>query len=235
MGFKNISGGAALGFAAGGPVGAQIGGAMGQNKIQSKLLGNVPERQVAELDQGTQDLMGQAEQRANMSPEEMANQQLRGTEQFGKDAASQVENQNHYSSALGMSDSNDIGSALSKRANKAFNISQSGLKGQALLNAGSQKAGMMNQAAQYAAAKSQIQMQSVQAAKDAAMAKKQQRAALYGAVFGATASAGGMMLGGPAGMNAAQGNGGQTQTYTPSNTVHGNMSSANNNTGMRNA
>lgn len=210
MGFgskiKNVGGGAALGSMVGmGPSGALLGGALGQNKIQDALMGKVPEREVVGLDADTQALMqGQADRSAR-SLDDIAAEQVAGTGDFSKDLASSVSDQGRYATGLAMSEPADFQDALSKRASKAFDYSQGNLKSQAKLNAGSQKANMMNQTAQYAAAQSKIKFQAEQAARQNAQAKKAQRAALYGAVFGAAGALGGAALGGPAGAGIGQG------------------------------
>lgn len=202
---KGAAAGAGLGSMAGmGPTGAILGGVLGQDKIQEALLGKVPERQVVDIDEDTKALMEGQANRAGRSLDEIADEQVAGTGEFGKEALSQVGDQGRYATGLAMSEPADFQRALEKRASSAFDYSQKGLKSQAKLNAGSQKANQMQQAAQFAAAQSEVKMKAFMAAKENAAAKKAQRAALYGAVFGAAGALGGAALGGPAGASIGQ-------------------------------
>jgi hypothetical protein len=158
-----------------------------------------PTRKVEDIDNDTKALMDEQQGRANRSLDEIADEQLQGTQNFAGEASDAVQDQNRYATNLAMQEPDDFNDALLKRASKSFGSAQKNLKTQAKLNAGDYKAQQMSQGAQYAAEKSGIALKAQQAAREAAQAKKAQRAALYGAVFGAAGAVTGAYLGGPKG------------------------------------
>lgn len=157
--------------------------------------GSAPERQTAELDAGTKELMAQQSAQAMKSPDEIAAEQMQGTEQLAGGESEGAQNLiAEKSSALGGVMPQDFDKALRNRAKGFIDKNQLALKSEAKMKAGDIKAQRMGQLAQY---EGQLHAQLTNkkiAAIQAASAKKAARAKMIGAIGGAVGAVAGTLI-----------------------------------------
>jgi len=163
--------------------------------------GDVPGRQVAELDQDTQNLINTQKQIAARTPDQQANIMTEGQERGGAlidPNASQMINQ-----GLAMQTPESTLDALSKRAERNFQSGNIGRKTRAKLSGNESIMSAQNQAFQNAAAQSQRAAQEYQKNLSTAQNERAQRNQLLGSLLGAGGSlvgtAAGAYAGGPGG------------------------------------
>jgi len=157
----------------------------------------VPQRQAIGLDRDTVSLMDQAGERSLRSTDQIADEQIKGTEGFGADVNNSIGEQNRFSGGLAMQEPADLDVALQKRGDASFKKSLGDLRRQAKLKAGDMKIGQGASAGQYKAAQRNIAAKALGIERQNIAAKKEAMYALVGAIIGTAATVTGAAMGMP--------------------------------------
>lgn len=194
MGFGKL-GNAAIGSIAGGavmgPIGSVIGAKKGDQIVNGLNGGDIPQRQIVDLDEGSKGLIAQKQKEAAQTPEEYANQMTAGTQEAG---------QNFYNGSQGMGpnlggDLDANSQAISERFNRKMGDNNAALQSQVRAQAPKVQLNAQQQALQAAKAQQQVQIATYTNELKRKADKKAARSQLLGNVMGIGGSAIGMIVG----------------------------------------
>lgn len=178
-------------------------GLLGGKALVNAQTPNLPNRETAQLDSDTQEVMKQQQARASQNLSQTANELTQGAE-GARGVLPQEQQFQQQATALGMAQPEDLSKALSNRANRYFEGDMIKLQNQAKLKAGNLMAQRQQAAMGSLEAQQKIRMQAYDNALATEKAKQQARSAALGNILGLVGMGVGAAAGGASGAKAGQ-------------------------------